>query len=495
MKKVYTLAAAMVVSGMAYAQTVEKTVSKDLTVDSEVAVEKADLVAPAKKTTKKATRSEDWKSIGEGMVNNALLASLWDKILDPYETFAVEVEQNVGDPTQYRIKDMYKNFDYSGWGFDDGVGHFEEGDNYVYISTYVTSDGKTVWWMPGGEDNNNTGFYADSKIFSDNTNPSAGFLQLGWVFSQSLEQVETGVLYEKCPSIFGTVENGVFTVAAKPGPDAVSSAGTVPDYIIFGHFSNLEAGYGYYANKKGAFTFTLPGVEMPTPPNPFEGKTFVGKCNMFNSIMDNLFEEYNAKVAEVEVYEDAKGEFYVKNAWVEGKWNTPEEAEEIAFVIDLTDPNFGIIDWQSTGYFDQYEQSNVELMSKTAGYMWYVADGKMTKEELMKAQGFATINVTLDTTNKKINIPAQAIWYVLPDVASNSEYYNALFSAQGNPKDSYIQLPADYVVGESAVSEIASEEVNGPTRYFNLQGMEIEAPAKGELVIVKSGSKSSKVIF
>lgn len=497
MKKVYTLAAAVLVSGMAYAQTVQRAPISELSVDAKMSVEEANLGKAAKKVNKKATRAdEDWKSLGMGTMRNSLLANLYSgKVFDAYETFQIEVEQNVGDPTQYRIKDMYKNFYYDEYGLD-GVYHFEPGDNYVYINTYVTPDGKTVWWIPGTADSNNTGLYADIPLFENVTAPDAGFMQLQWVFNQSLEQVETQALYEACPSIFGTVDNGVFTVAAKPGADAVSSSGTVPSYIIFGRFSNQPDGYGFYANSDGAFAFTLPGVEMPAAPDPFEKYTLLGECDMFNSIMDNLFEEYNAKVAKVEVYEGEKGEFHIKNAWLEGNWNTPEIAEETDFAIDLTDPNFGIIDWQTTNYFDDLEQSVVEYMSVTAAYMNYISEGRKTKEELQAMQGFNELNVTLDAATKRINIPAMSIWYALPDVPKDSQYYNMVFSAQGaDAKASYVQLPADYVVGESAVNEIASEEVNGPTRYFNLQGMEIDAPAKGELVIVKNGSKSSKVIF
>ncbi|MDE7437139.1 MAG: hypothetical protein K2M93_01515 [Muribaculaceae bacterium] len=495
MKKVYTLAAAVLVSGMAYAQTIQKAPISELSLESKMAVEETNLGNAAKKVNKKATRAdEDWKSLGMGEIRNSVLSSLYgEKMFDPFETFPIEIEQNVGDPTQYRIKDMYKEFNYE--GLEDAF-HFEPGDNYVYINTFVTADGKTVWWIPGEAASNNTGFYADVKIFSSVTANDAGFLQFEWVFNKSLEQVPTQDLYDACPSIFGTVDNGVFTVAAKPGPDAVSSSGTVPEYIFFGRFTNQPAGSGFYANKNGQFCFTLPGVDMPTRPDPFQDYTLIGECDMFNSIMDNLFEEYSAKVAKVEVYEGQKGEFFIKNAWVDGNWNNEEAAALTVFAIDLTDPNFGIIDWQSTNYYDDLEGSVVEYMSKTAGFMWYVTEAnQMTKEQLQALQGFDEINVTLNPTTKRINIPAQSIWYSLPDVPKTSQFYGLLFSAEGNPKDSYIQLPANYVVGESAVNEIASEEVNGPTRYFNLQGMEIEAPAKGELVIVKSGSKSSKVIF
>ena len=45
----------------------------------------------------------------------------------------------------------------------------------------------------------------------------------------------------------------------------------------------------------------------------------------------------------------------------------------------------------------------------------------------------------------------------------------------------------------AAVGEIAVDE-NAPVKYFNLQGVEIAQPAKGQLVIKKQGSKSVKMI-
>lgn len=61
-----------------------------------------------------------------------------------------------------------------------------------------------------------------------------------------------------------------------------------------------------------------------------------------------------------------------------------------------------------------------------------------------------------------------------------------------NDKELWFQftLPegVDSVDGINADSDVAS-------RYFNLQGVEVANPEKGELVIVKKGNKASKVIF
>lgn len=56
----------------------------------------------------------------------------------------------------------------------------------------------------------------------------------------------------------------------------------------------------------------------------------------------------------------------------------------------------------------------------------------------------------------------------------------------------YVVLPENY--NEDAVETIGEEDVNAPTTYYNLQGVQLQKPEKGQLVIVRKGNKSSKVI-
>lgn len=58
---------------------------------------------------------------------------------------------------------------------------------------------------------------------------------------------------------------------------------------------------------------------------------------------------------------------------------------------------------------------------------------------------------------------------------------------------SQIQLPEGAVVGVEGI--VNDADVNAPVRYFNLQGVEVAAPVKGEVVVKKQGSKATKVVF
>lgn len=56
-----------------------------------------------------------------------------------------------------------------------------------------------------------------------------------------------------------------------------------------------------------------------------------------------------------------------------------------------------------------------------------------------------------------------------------------------------IEMPEGLqVVG---VNEITNDSENAPKRFFNLQGMELQNPAAGQVVIVKQGNSSKKVLF
>lgn len=47
----------------------------------------------------------------------------------------------------------------------------------------------------------------------------------------------------------------------------------------------------------------------------------------------------------------------------------------------------------------------------------------------------------------------------------------------------------------TSIKEIGSDDVNAPVVYYNLQGMRINEPAKGQVVIRRQGNKSEKIIF
>lgn len=56
----------------------------------------------------------------------------------------------------------------------------------------------------------------------------------------------------------------------------------------------------------------------------------------------------------------------------------------------------------------------------------------------------------------------------------------------------YIILPEGYLT--NAVEAIGVDDINTPEVYYNLQGVKLQAPEKGQVVIVRKGNKASKMI-
>ena len=88
------------------------------------------------------------------------------------------------------------------------------------------------------------------------------------------------------------------------------------------------------------------------------------------------------------------------------------------------------------------------------------------------------------------------------DNSRTAYIYNACFGVTGEmgalytwgddvPMEGYVILPEGY---DSGVESILGDDSNAPVEYYNLQGVRLAQPEKGQLVIVRKGSKAAKVI-
>lgn len=73
-------------------------------------------------------------------------------------------------------------------------------------------------------------------------------------------------------------------------------------------------------------------------------------------------------------------------------------------------------------------------------------------------------------------------------------WWTAGKDAEGKP------IWADYEPGKitlpgTGVEGVMDDNMNAPVKYFNLQGVEVANPAKGEIVIMKQGSKATKTVI
>ncbi len=88
----------------------------------------------------------------------------------------------------------------------------------------------------------------------------------------------------------------------------------------------------------------------------------------------------------------------------------------------------------------------------------------------------------------KLSIPVS-----FPEAEKNTVYYASIRYMVGYSVATLGQLPF-VLEGSNAIDGIEAEELQD-VEYFNLQGVKIENPRKGELVIMRSGGKSVKMIF
>lgn len=486
MKLIYTLAAAALCSGMVSAEAANRTPVRSMANLQESPIE-MNIDGPSKKAKAQSTRAdEDWKSLGEGKYREFVFSSMF-RGLDPEEV-EVTIEQSVSDPSCYRLVNMYQNYELP---FpEEYMSYDATSDNYLYINTFKV-DGKTYWYIP---EMCGTGIYVEPAM-EKATGLASGTMSIMYFNQRSIAEYGAEYVFERMPTLFGTYnEKEHYFQCAKncTGYDADGNATEYP--ILMCRFSTQQDGYGYYVNTKGQFALAEPGYELPAPPDPFGSYELVGECDMQNYILDNFFQEWTTKVGKVLVYQETganKQFFHIKNAYVAGAWNTPEQAEEIDFEIDLRDPKCGMMAEQTTGYEDDIDkEGEIEIMSASMALTQYSTD-RMTKEEFLAT--YPEMAITLDPATKKINIPATGIWYYLPYAPETSDRYGYMFGPQtDDARASWIQLPTTYQVTDG-VNEI-SEDVNAPVAYYNMQGVKIVAPAKGELVIKRQGGKAVKMI-
>lgn len=98
----------------------------------------------------------------------------------------------------------------------------------------------------------------------------------------------------------------------------------------------------------------------------------------------------------------------------------------------------------------------------------------------------------------------KAIVFSFSFPTDNNADYKILSSSYGDgssfdAKSGKVTVPANcyVVIGTQAVNAVESVGADcddAPVRFFNLQGMEISGPAKGEIHVVRKGGRSYKAV-
>lgn len=228
----------------------------------------------------------------------------------------------------------------------------------------------------------------------------------------------------------------------------------------------VPAGEWSYSNMEYTGYFLLPGAEKPE-----EWKSY-GTGKMFDGAIWQMFEKEPASERDVEVFENIEkpGIFRIAGAFT----GIVETARDL--VIDATDPGFCRIYKQNTGI-------------NTRDYGWtYIfsnsTNGSFEDYDDMIAQfpDWEGRNITLDENG--FNIPRTTILTYFP------EYDSVNVVIDPECVDSYIH----FTYKEGGVENISASE-SAEVEYYNLQGLRVKNPRKGQLVIGRRGTETFKTII
>lgn len=196
----------------------------------------------------------------------------------------------------------------------------------------------------------------------------------------------------------------------------------------------------------------------------YDVETYVNKADANLYLLRNPYGA-NSPYAEVNKTPDAEG-YIILNV------ENPE------CVLVRPNVNAGFVNEEITGI-----QCNATATT-TEGYSYYIDESEF-EDIIAEAEMYGDPLPTMDA-NRVITLP-NCRMQVCPAFDSLDQWINA--NEEPIPMESQIVLAA-----AAGVEGVISDAENAPKRFFNLQGMEVVNPAAGELVIVKQGNKTSKVI-
>ena len=246
-----------------------------------------------------------------------------------------------------------------------------------------------------------------------------------------------------------------------------------PEVVIAEYYVNSEAEvesdkYGWFA-VSSEWKFTRKSDESSSWND-------LGVAKFKDPIICAAFQVENAPDFDVQVFENAEtpGLYKLVAPWALFDDNCND------LVIDLTDPDYGLIEYYDTGLgFD--DEGNVWITSYSYAYATMAG---VDKEVFLANLG--AYNIYFDSSENKIVIPADCCFFSLPD--SQDEELASLITV-GGTTPGYVKLPTPAAIDGIAVDA----DENAPVEYYNLQGVKLANPEAGQVVIRRQGSKVSKI--
>lgn len=437
------------------------------------------LINPVSGSEKKApaTRAEDsdWEYIGEGYYRDILFSDLFKTTP---QVLKVRVEQSKSEPMRYRIPNLYENLDLT--DFNGYLTYDASKAEPLEIEVYYDEYGLFYEF--------DTGIYSTYKNL---TNDYSGEIKMLMQGTDLLlwNDVETLIWY--LPESLLYLKEGNFTMESPTFLDDNNNSWS----NILGH-CYVTGGYTdlfFRGNSKGDFMLTLPDSEPYDPNTDWED---IGMALYTDSFTEGLYTSspvygewevpVQRKISNPEYYRLVNPYANYKSP-IAGMTFDKENDYNLEFIVrkyegfslvGIPDFNTGLY-LKGYGYYSVGNQAS-ELVRNITDYLGlyysYIGClGYMEDDNVITFSSHCMIDYTM--------IQNMFAWFgdYDPDYGT---FYSA--NSKGNFK---IVLP-----DPSGISNI-SADTEAPVQYFNLQGVRVENPAKGQLLIKRNGSKSEKIIF
>ncbi|MCH5245673.1 MAG: hypothetical protein J1E84_04355 [Muribaculaceae bacterium] len=432
------------------------------------------LISPAEDNSLKvpdaSTGADEWIEIGEGTYKDILFSDLFGK---QAQTLKVKFEQNVANPTIYRIPHVYENMDLTAFGdvltynpenatpmvfhiFNDSYAYFDEFDTGIYMNNGTDYTGEIRMLMQG------------TDLLDTNT-------------------VET--LYRYLPEALCQYRDGNITL----GATFMLNDRTWANILGLVYVTGTPYDTVFRGNNKGDFFVTLPDAQEYDPDADWEDVGMAKYTDTFTEWLyasDPVYDTWEVLLQQ-NTYDTTKYRLVNPYAgWTNTFSNVSYDKDNNYYM------NFTVIDYD--GY---------SLVGIPAFYTGLNVDGY--GEFAVSNQAADIINTTDDFLSIYYYYPGSlgmlqdgVITYPAQCVIDMTYYQNffGYFGAfdpygnnfvSGNSKGNFrIEMPSS-----SGINAVESNIDTAPAEFYNLQGIRVYNPAPGQLLIQRRGADSKITIY
>lgn len=404
-----------------------------------------------------------WQSVGKGSYTDDLLASAYDV---PMQTWEVEIERNIADPTLFRVVNPYAGWDITA----EGITLDETVKSYMVIHT---AHSPNVWF-----DDFDTGLRINGeKIVAASD---------ACYFTDKYGYDDT---FAETPGIYGQLVDGVMTYAYEYSDGWGSDYPCL--YLEVGNSTDEFDVTTIFANKNSGFRLTIPSGETPTDP---DWKN-IGEGTYTDDLLTALCPGLEAQTYSVVIEQNVTdpGKYRIVNpyeAWLapdgsDIKYDTAKDYY-LTFTIatdDVEDKQYFWIEDFATGLSDAKGTINVTsevtsmagMMGIEDTYMWYPEIFGVVSDEgkLLTYPATYQVNGT--------DYPLLMLYPGEDDMDLTDANTAGKFR---------ITLP-----GYSGIESVPAVSPDAPVEVYNLQGVKVNGTPAPGIYIRRQGNNAAKVII